>query len=402
MPTAYTPGLTITADTVVRKERLLPIAGEVLVSQGQQVDAETPVARAMRPGNLTTVKVSERLGVDPGDVPGTMLKSQGEAVEAGEVIAETRTLFGLFHHRCESPVGGVIEHISPLSGYVGIREAPVPLQVAAHVAGRVERVIEGQGAVVESRAALVQGIFGVGGERRGVLRVAARAPDAPLDLSVAGDGARGAVLVGGATADRELLAAAARAGAAGVVAGGIDDVDLRAFVGYDIGVAVTGQERVPFTLIITEGFGEVAMAPATFELLASLAGKQASIDGATQIRAGVIRPEIVVPLREEAAATAPPAARDPFRKLRACPEPFDFAQDKLREGASLGARSQLAVGAQVRLIREPYFGRLAVVTALPPQPQQMETEAKVRAVEVDLGDGRRALVPRANVEMVHG
>ena len=84
------------------------------------------------------------------------------------------------------------------------------------------------------------------------------------------------------------------------------------------------------------------------------------------------------------------------------PEPFDFAQGKLREGAGSGAQSQLAVGAQVRLIREPYFGRLAVVTALPPQPQQVETEAKVRVVEVDLGDGRRALVPRANVEMVHG
>ena len=57
MPTAYTPGLTISADTVVRKERLLPIRGEVLVSQGQAVDGETPIARAARPGNLTSVNL---------------------------------------------------------------------------------------------------------------------------------------------------------------------------------------------------------------------------------------------------------------------------------------------------------------------------------------------------------
>jgi len=375
MPIAYISGLTITADTVVRKERRLPIAGEVLVSPGQEVEAETPIARAMRPGNLTSLKVSERLGIDPADMPAAMRKSQGQPVEAGEVIAETRALFGLFHNVCESPVAGVIEHISPLSGYVGIREPPAPLQVAAHIGGRIARVIEGQGAVVETRAAFVQGIFGVGGERRGILRTAARGPEAPMDLSLVGEAARGAVLVAGAAAAGGALTEAARAGAAGVVVGSIADVDLRAFVGYDIGVAVTGQEPVPFTLIITEGFGSVAMAGKTFDLLASLAGKPASVDGTTQIRAGVMRPEVIVPLAGEGGA-----ARE------------------------VGPRhaSPLQVGSHVRLIREPYFGQLAVVTALPPEPAEIETEAKVRVVAVSLEGGRRALVPRANVEMVHG
>jgi len=379
VPTAYTPGLTIAADTVVRRERLLPIRGEVLVAAGQVVSADTPVARAMRPGNLTSVKVSERLGVDPPDLPSVMVKTQGQPVEAGEIIAETRGLFGLFHNVAESPVKGTIEHISPVSGYVGIREEPVPLQTVAHISGRVAQIIEGVGAVIESRAALVQGIFGVGGERRGALRMAARGPDEPLDSGLVGDRARGAVLVGGAMADSASLSAAARAGAAGVVVGGVADVDLRAFVGYDIGVAVTGQEAVPFTLILTEGFGRVAMLRRTFDLLASLEGKQASINGATQIRAGVIRPEIIVALGK-------PPADD-------TPEPLPRAAE---------SEGQLARGAQVRLIREPYFGRLAVVVALPAEPRQIETEARVRVVEVDLGGGRRVMVPRANVEMVHG
>jgi hypothetical protein len=355
------------------------------------VEAEAPIARAMRPGNLASVKVSERLGVDPTDLPSVMLKSVGDTVEAGEVIAETRTFFGLFHNVCESPVKGVIEHISALSGYVGIREEPVPLETVAHISGRVVAVQEERGAIIESRAAMIQGIFGVGGERRGILRIAARGPEAPLEVALAAE-AHSAVLVGGATADAEALAAAARAGAAGVVIGGIADVALRAFVGYDIGVAVTGQERVPFTLIITEGFGLVPMAQRTFELLGSLAGRNASIDGATQIRAGVIRPEILVPFRGtpecRAAASVMPLGDDSAGP--APPPP--------------GARQagQLSIGAQVRLIREPYFGRLAVVTALPAEPQRIESEALVRVAEVDLGDGRKALVPRANVEMVHG
>ncbi|MHC4198851.1 MAG: hypothetical protein ACYSU0_02600 [Planctomycetota bacterium] len=45
MGTAYTPGLTISRDVVVRKERRLPLAGEVLVSVGEEVEADTPVGR---------------------------------------------------------------------------------------------------------------------------------------------------------------------------------------------------------------------------------------------------------------------------------------------------------------------------------------------------------------------
>ncbi|HAZ63273.1 MAG TPA: hypothetical protein DCZ72_06655, partial [Armatimonadetes bacterium] len=71
-------------------------------------------------------------------------------------------------------------------------------------------------------------------------------------------------------------------------AGSILDADLRAILGHDIGVAITGEEAVPATLILTEGFGDVAMADRTWNLLHSLVGRSASIAGATQIRAGVI------------------------------------------------------------------------------------------------------------------
>ncbi len=56
----------------------------------------------------------------------------------------------------------------------------------------------------------------------------------------------------------------------------------------------------------------------------------------------------------------------------------------------------------MRLIREPYFGRFATVTALPPELHQIETEAMVRVAEVALEDGAHTLVPRANVELHPG
>ena len=60
----------------------------------------------------------------------------------------------------------------------------------------------------------------------------------------------------------------------------------------------------------------------------------------------------------------------------------------------------LTLGTSVRVIREPYFGKLAQVVGLPIELQPLETEAKVRVLEVELEDGSRVTLPRANVEII--
>ncbi|MHB9023991.1 MAG: hypothetical protein ACYC7E_07405 [Armatimonadota bacterium] len=370
MPTAYTPGLQVTDHTVIRKVRRLPLKGEVLVDAGERVSAETVVARALLPGNVQAVRAAEQLGVTPGEVLRLLKKHEGDQVEPGEVLAETKGLFGLFGSRLLAPVAGVIEYVSSITGTLGLREHPVPLELSAYVSGTVEDVLAEEGVTVVTQGAFVQGIFGVGGERRGKLKSVAAGPDAPLDESRLGPDCRGCVLLGGAGTNVSQIRTAIEHGAVGIIVGAVSDAVLRAYLGYDIGVAITGQEDIPLTLILTEGFGSLAMAERTFSLLASLEGRQASINGATQIRAGVIRPEIIVP--EEAGLfheSAPHA-------------------------------SELRIGARLRLIREPYFGQFATVTALPAELHRIETEAMVRVAEVRLDDGSTALVPRANVEII--
>jgi len=67
-----------------------------------------------------------------------------------------------------------------------------------------------------------------------------------------------------------------------------------------------------------------------------------------------------------------------------------------REGLAIG----LTKGSPVRIIREPGFGRLGVVKSLPTGVQSVESEAKVRVVEIQFPDGETAVVPRANVEAI--
>ena len=57
----------------------------------------------------------------------------------------------------------------------------------------------------------------------------------------------------------------------------------------------------------------------------------------------------------------------------------------------------------VRVIRQPWFGRLGRVAELPAELAALDTEARVRVLVVEFADDRtRATVPRANVERLAG
>jgi hypothetical protein len=373
MAAAYVPGLKVADKQQVRKVRRLPLLGDVLVRQGDQVTPDSVVARAMLAGNPQTINVAHLMGVEAGGVPGVMTKRVGDEVTAGDVIAHARGLFGFGHKELKSPGTGRIELISSVTGQVTLREPPIPIEVNAYLAGRVVEIMPREGAVIETVGAMIQGIFGVGGERRGSIAIACSAPDQVLDAPLLTGDLKGKVVVGGSLVTAAALRRAAEAGAAAIVVGGIIDTDLIAYIGHDLGVAITGQETVPFTLIMTEGFGAIPMADRTWNLLSRLQGHAASVNGATQIRAGVMRPEVIVP---ESGQSAVGAAADE-------------------------AGSALELGSVVRLIREPYFGHLAEIVELPPELLEIETEAHVRVLRAKLrGDGRVLTIPRANVEIL--
>lgn len=181
-------------------------------------------------------------------------------------------------------------------------------------------------------------------------------------------------------------------GAAAIVSGGIDDQDLKEILGYDLGVAITGTETVGITLIVTEGFGDIGMAERTFRLLQSRAGEMASVNGATQIRAGVMRPEIVIPLPQQKPEGTGTQQSTGVDSAESEAEVFE-------EGAFEGI---LEPGTLIRIIRDPYFGMIGKVADLPPEPQVLGSGSRARVLEVDVDGQPRLTVPRANVEIIAG
>ncbi|MGH8003728.1 MAG: hypothetical protein ACRECJ_03270 [Limisphaerales bacterium] len=369
---AYTPGLKVTDHLLITKKRILPLKGEVLVKAGDAVTPDTVVARTHLPGPVEPLNVANILGLAPADVPEHMLKKAGEAVQAGEVIATAKSFFGFFKTECKSKITGTIENISSVTGQVLLRGEPMPVEIKAYLPGEVVEVFPKEGVAIRAAGAFVQGIFGICGETHGELKIVVPDRKTVLTDDLIDLSCKGKIIVGGSLVTASALRKAISVNAAAVVVGGFDDSDLRDFLGYDLGVAITGSEKLGITLVVTEGFGQIDMAEKTFNLLKRLERKLTLANGATQIRAGVIRPEVIIPLEQKVAKTKE--------------EQFE------QEG--------LSPGSPVRVIRSPYFGRLGKVSDLPVQLQKLESESHARVLEVEFEDDRRAVVPRANVEMI--
>jgi len=368
---AYSSSLKVKRCVTIKKSRRLPISGEVFVKEGERVEHGTIVARTDIGSYPRILPISRMIGVKPENLHRYMLKQVGDTVEEGELLALYSAFFRIIYRSVESPIKGTVGLISDITGQVVLNREPIPVEVEAYIPGKVVEVLPREGAVIETNAALIQGIFGIGGESHGRLRIAVESPDEVLTADMIRSDDQGVIIVGGSMVTADALQKGVGAGVSCIVVGGVRHEDLTTFMGEEFGVAITGQEDLGVTLILTEGFGRMSMSQITFDLLKEFEGYRASVNGSTQIRAGVLRPEIIIP-HEEAETL------------------------NIDELPAVG----LVLGTLVRIIRQPFFGAFGEVIRLPIKLHQVESESRVRVLDVKLTDGSIVTVPRANVEII--
>jgi hypothetical protein len=374
MGQSYSAGLTVTESIVLRKDRLLPLKGEVLVKKGDKVKAEDVVAQTLLPGKVIPLNLANKLGVTPTQLTAYTKVKAGDQIKKGTILAESKGLFGLgiMKNHVASPTDGEVESISSHTGQILLREPRIPVQVKAFIDGVIKEVIPNEGVVIENKSAYVQGIFGIGGETVGTIKMLASSPDEELKPEKIDESCRDTIIVAGAFIRFDAIDKARKMGVKAIITGGVDDQDIKKILGYDLGVAITGHEQVGITIVCTEGFGKIDMAQKTFDLLKQFNGSKTSIHGKTQIRAGVIRPEIIIPL--------------------------EFQEDELTAPES--KLPILEPGIQIRVIRQPNFGMIAKVVGMPEELTKVESETLVRVLQAEFEDGKVMLLPRANVEVI--
>ena len=370
MSKSYTPGLRIVENTKVAKERVLPLKGELHVNVDDNVESNTIVASTKIPGNVHMVNVANELNIEAKQIFECMILKENDKIQKGAILAKSKGIFGLFKSRAKSPIKGTLGNISNVTGQVIVSEPPIPIEVNAYTYGTVLNVIPEEGLTVETHCAMVQGIIGIGGEKQGEIFIAASSIDETLSSDKIKDDYSNKILVGGSTITLNAFKKAVDIGVSAIVVGGINYTDLSNILGYTLGVAITGSEEIATTLVVTEGFGKISMSKRTYELLKSFEGNMASINGATQIRAGVIRPEIIITNQNN-------------NTTKIDDSELAIQKDSL-----------------VRIIRDPFFRKVGKVKSLPPKLSQMESETMVRIAEIEFSEGEIHEIPRANLEMI--
>ena len=342
--------------TVIQRERILPMPGEVLVNMGQRVDASEPVARAEVPGRYYIINVAQTLRIAPEATTKHIRVKSGQPVEEGQVIASRRTLLGLMPRMVRAPREGVVAAVG--GGRVLLESVGHPVEVRAYLPGKVSNVLPKMGVLIETVGALIQGVWGSGGESFGVLKVLVDRPDQRLRSQYIDVACHGAVLVGGSTLDQAVLQQALELQVRGIIIGSLDPTLIEMV------------KALPFPVVATEGLGEAPMAAPLFNLLRTNDGREAAVSGLLQPRWGSIRPEVVIPLPSRSASRP---------SMPAAP---------------------LTVGDPVRVVRGLLMGTAGTVQHLPEYPFVLETGAKVWGAVVAFEEDQEQFVPFFNLELL--
>ena len=233
-------------------------------------------------GKPHVIDVAGQLGIRPSRIRGHLSHKKGDFVSADQAIA-CDVSRGIF---VKSPSSGVVRDIDTDAGTVTVQYDIRPVLMRSYVRGKVEKVREGSFVTIRTTGTRLEGVIGFGGQNYGTLSVIRDNPGEALQP--------GSVIVSRVPIGIDLLHRAETADVAGIIAPSVPNRDWVEFYGEEMGVALTGDESIPFTLLLTEGFGSFEMNEALWEFLSRCPGSTVSLSGRTQIRAGVTRPNVLV------------------------------------------------------------------------------------------------------------
>jgi hypothetical protein len=130
-------------------------------------------------------------------------------------------------------------------------------RLTAGLPGKVAKILPGRAALLQTEAVIIRGVFGIGDDTEGEVRVASQfyEPIVASSLSASGEGA---ILIGGFLPSLEVIKKAEAVGVRGIVCGGANRLDLL---------------RPSLPILLTEGFGPVPMSPTVFSFLSAVAGR---------------------------------------------------------------------------------------------------------------------------------
>ncbi len=259
----------------IRRTVSLPLAGEILVRVGQDVEAGQTLARASQPSGYTVLNVAQELGVEATDAADLMLVKLGSAVKKGRPLARKKSVMGV--RTLTAPVDGTLAALR--HGRLILTHAPSWTAIQAPFAGVVTAAKQQRHVTISAEGSLLQAMWGAGGQGHGTLIIATPSPATVLEAHALEHLMPGDVVVAGLIDDTTLLERMMALGVGAIIAGSMPWA-----------VCQWAKAR-RLALVLTDGIGRQGMAPHFYAELEAHTGDVVGVDTTATDR----RPEIVIP-----------------------------------------------------------------------------------------------------------
>jgi hypothetical protein len=339
--------------TTLRRRRELPAEGVVLVNMGDTVHSGDAVARANIDSKHVILDAGRALGLSPDRATRLIQRLVGEKVDEGAIIAGRR---GVGARQLRAPAAGTIAAIS--EGQVLLEVNDESTSLRARVPGQVVAIEPNLGVTIECVCAWVQGVWGSGGLADGFLQMVGETPSQVLTADQIDMSLRGTILLAGSCSQRQALDLAAQVPIRGLVLGSLA---IR---------LLPVAQKMPYPIVVIEGFGKTAMNEDAFKLFTIHNGKPATLNAQQSDPVRGDRPEIIIPIKE-AGNPPQPVAVQSFR-----------------------------IGLSVRILNGPNKGRIGEITALLPASTVYPSGLRALSAEVALPGGLQDSCPLANLELL--
>lgn len=337
--------------TNIRRRRLLPLPGNVLVRVGQRVNATDIIAQAQITAGHTLLDIRRGLRMaKASEAEHCIVRQPGDKLEKGDVIAEVK---GLFSRIVRAPIEGEI--VMVMNGQVLLRTSSATHDLLAGMNGVVVEIIPDMGGVIEVDGALIQGAWGNGRIVGGPFNIVASTPDEEWTSQKFDVSLRGKVVMSGRCESEDALRAGRDLSLGGLI--------LASMSSHLIPLAI----EMPYPILLIEGFGNIPMNPAAYKLLTTSDKRDISINAGCQPDKGE-RPEAIIPL---------PAS-----------------------GNSALDADNFKTGQTVRVQGAPFTGKIGTIVQLKQGLYTFSNGLKAAAADVQLEGETKVAVPLSNLEVI--
>lgn len=349
----FTPVTHILPLANIRRHRMLPVEGVVLVRAGQEVQADEVIAQAEINPEHISLNIERGLGVPRNRVSNYLKREIGDDIPEGGVIASRS---GMFSREVRAPRAGKLVAVG--GGQVLLQVSNRPFELLAGIPGIVLEIKADFGAVIQTAGAWIQGVWGNGHLEVGPLQSIPQEKNRPVSSTQLDSSYKGSIVLAGHCRDREVFEK------------GID-IQLKGLIlGSMATRLIPLASRVPYPVILIDGFGKIPMNSAAYNLLSTNVQREITLNAMQYDLLTGDRPEIIIP----------------FSRVENPPIPINISQIKPSE--------------RVRILRQPHQGAVGTVESVLPGVKRFPSGLKVEAVEVRLEEGEKVVVPVANIEVL--